>query len=129
MKNFLRVLFVIALCVVPAFSQVGLTSQISGRVTDATGAVLPGVEVTVTQNQTGLVRTVVTNEAGLYSLPSLPIGPYRLEAALPGFRAFVQTGIVLQVNANIVVDAVMQVGDVAQTIEVAANLAAQVETR
>jgi hypothetical protein len=119
----------IALITLPAFAQVGSTGQISGRVTDPSSAVLPGVEITATQTETGLVRSVVTNEAGLYSLPNLPIGPYKVEATLPGFRKFIQTAIVLQVNANLVVDAVLQVGEVAQTVEVQANSELQVETR
>ena len=76
------------------------TAQISGTVKDQSGAVLPGVEVTATQTDTGVSRDAVTNETGSYVLPNLPIGPYRLEAALPGFRTFVQTGIVLQVNGS-----------------------------
>src|SRR5215471_8982713 len=76
------------------------TAQISGTVKDQSGAVLPGVEVTATQTDTGIARSAVTNETGLYVLSNLPIGPYRVEAALAGFRSFVQTGIVLQVNAN-----------------------------
>src|SRR5437762_10910399 len=76
------------------------TAQISGTVKDASGAVLPGVELTATQTATGLVRTAVSNETGSYILPNLPVGPYKLEAALAGFRTFVQTGIVLQVDAN-----------------------------
>jgi Carboxypeptidase regulatory-like domain len=107
----------------------GPTGQISGRVTDPSAAVLPGVEVTVTQTETGLVRSAVTNEVGVYTFPSLPVGPYKLEASLPGFRSFVQTGIVLQVNANLVMDASLQVGQVGQTVEVQANSELQVETR
>src|SRR5262245_12119542 len=76
------------------------TAQISGTVRDQTGAVLPGVEVTATQTDTGIARTAVTNETGSYILPNLAVGPYRFEAVLPGFRTFVQTGIVLQVNSN-----------------------------
>src|SRR5438034_3137734 len=104
------------------------TAQISGTVRDQSGAVLPGVEVTVTQTETALIRTTITNETGSYVLPNLPIGPYRFEAALPGFRTFVQTGIVLQVNSNPVVNPVLQVGQVTEQVEVQAN-AAQVETR
>src|SRR5205814_3689378 len=70
----------------------------------------------------------VTNETGFYVLASLPLGPYRLEAALAGFRTFAQSGIVLQVNSNPVIDPIMQVGQVSETVEVQAN-AAQVETR
>src|SRR2546425_1468592 len=104
------------------------TAQISGTVRDASGAVLPGVEITATQTDTGIARTTITNETGFYVLPSLPLGPYRLEAALAGFRTFVQTGIVLQVNSNIVINGAREVGQVAQTVEVQAN-AGQVETR
>jgi Carboxypeptidase regulatory-like domain len=104
------------------------TAQISGTVTDSSGAVLPGVELTATQTATGLIRTVVTNETGTYALTNLPIGPYKLEAVLPGFRTFSQTGIVLQVGANPVVNVTMQVGQVSEAIEVQAD-AALVETR
>ena len=104
------------------------TAQISGSVKDQTGAVLPGTEVTMSQTETGLNRTTVTDETGSYSLPNLPIGPYRLEASLPGFRSYAQTGIVLQVNSNPVVNIVLQVGQVSEQVEVQAN-AALVETR
>ena len=69
------------------------TAQISGTVKDQTGAVLPGVQVTATQTATSLARSVVTDETGSYVLPNLPVGPYKLEATLPGFRTFAQTGI------------------------------------
>ena len=104
------------------------TAQISGTVTDPTGALIPGVEVTATQTGTGISRTTVTNETGSYVLPALPLGPYRLEAALPGFQTYAQTGIVLQVNSSPAINVVLEVGQVAQTIEVQAN-AALVETR
>src|SRR5437667_2658556 len=104
------------------------TAQISGTVKDQSGAVLPGVEVTVTQTETALKRSAVTDETGSYLLPNLPVGPYRLEATLPGFRTHVQTGIVLQVGSNPVVNAVLEVGQVSETVEVEAN-AALVETR
>jgi hypothetical protein len=74
------------------------TAQISGTAKDQSGAVLPGVEIHVTQAETGIVRDTISNETGSYVLTNLPIGPYRLEASLPGFRTYAQTGIVLQVN-------------------------------
>src|SRR5881296_3626803 len=104
------------------------TAQISGTVRDQSGAVLPGVEVKATQTETGLARTTVTNETGSYVLPNLPLGPYKLEAALAGFRTFVQSGIFLQVDSSPVVNPVLEVGRVAESIEVQANVA-QVETR
>jgi len=104
------------------------TAQISGTVKDQSGAVLPGVEITATRTDTGVARTTVTNETGSYVLPSLPTGPYKLEASLPGFRMFVQTGIVLQVNTNPVINPTLEVGQVSEQVEVQANTS-QVETR
>ena len=104
------------------------TAQINGTVSDPSGALIPGVEVTATQTATGISRTAVTNERGAYILPNLAIGPYRVEVSLPGFRTFVQTGINLEVNATRVVNAVLEVGQVAETVEVQAD-AVMVETR
>jgi hypothetical protein len=102
------------------------TAQINGTVRDQSGAVLPGVEITATQTQTGIARTTVSNETGSYVLPTLPIGTYKVEAALAGFRTFVQTGIELQVNSNPVINPVLEVGQVSEQVEVNAAL---VETR
>ena len=96
------------------------TAQLSGRVTDESGAVLPGVTVTVTRTDTGLTRSVVTNENGTYVLPNLPTGPYKLEAALQGFRTFAQTGIVLQVAAAPAINVVLRIGSLEETVSVEA---------
>src|SRR5262245_65755452 len=77
-----------------------VSGLISGTVKDSSGAFLPGVEIKVTQTATGAVRSVISNETGLYVIANLPVGPYRLEATLPGFSTYVQQGIVLQVNSN-----------------------------
>src|SRR5438105_9398786 len=99
------------------------TAQISGTVRDQSGAVLPGVEVTATQTETGIARMAITNETGSYILSNLALGPYRFEAALPGFRMFVQTGIVLQVSSSPVINPVLEVGQVTEQVEVQANAA------
>ena len=114
----------------PAFSaaQTVAIAQISGVVTDESGGALPGVEMTVTQTSTGLVRFVITGDRGDYVLPNLPIGPYKLEAKLQGFNTFEQTGIVLQVGASPVVNVKLQVGSVSETLTVTAG-ATMVETR
>src|SRR5262252_6036279 len=121
-----------SLLLVGAFSVVNVwaqaTAQISGAVRDQSGAVLPGVEVTATQTETGVARSTVTNETGSYVLPNLALGPYKVEAALAGFRTFVQTGIVLQVNSSPVINVTLEVGQVSETVEVQAN-AVTVETR
>jgi hypothetical protein len=80
-------------------------AELSGRVTDESDAVLPGVTVTATQTDTGFTRTVVTDAAGTWVMPNLPTGPYRLEVSLQGFRSYVQTGIVLQVDARPTINA------------------------
>jgi hypothetical protein len=117
---------IIALSCSPAWAQA--TAQISGTAKDQSGAVLPGVEIRATQTETGIARDAVTNETGSYALANLPIGPYRLEASLPGFRTYVQTGIVLQVNSSPAVNVVLEVGQVSEQVEVQAN-ATLVETR
>src|SRR5438132_1827162 len=89
---------------------------------------LPGVKISATQSDSGLTRTTITHETGFYALPNLPVGPYRLEATLPGFRTFVQTGIVLQVSSNPVINVNLAVGQVSEQVEVQAD-AALVETR
>jgi hypothetical protein len=104
------------------------TAQISGTVKDQSGAVLPGAELTATQTETGAVRTGITDETGSFILSNLPIGPYRIEVGLPGFRKYVQTGIVLQVNSSPTINAVLAVGQVTEQVEVQAD-AAMVETR
>ncbi len=111
-----------------AWAQGVSTAQMSGVVKDATGAVLPGAEVDATQTDTGLKRSTITDESGSYTLTNLPVGPYKVEVILPGFRSYVQTGIILQVNSNPVVNAVLEVGQVSEQVEVQAD-AALVETR
>src|SRR5215510_12351626 len=104
------------------------TAQISGVVRDQSGAILPGVDVSATQTATGAKRSAVTNENGAYVLPNLPIGPYMLEASLPGFRTHVQTGIVLQVNDSAAINVTLAIGQVSEQVEVQAN-ATLVETQ
>jgi hypothetical protein len=94
------------------------TAQLNGRVTDESGAVLPGVTVTAIQTNTAVSRTDVTDANGVYVLPNLPTGPYRLEVSLAGFRTYVQTGLVLQVAASAVINAVLSVGALAETVTV-----------
>src|SRR2546426_12188019 len=104
--------FLAILAPAAAFAQAGSTAQISGAVKDQSGGVLPGVDVTVTQTDTTFTRSAVTDENGGYTIPNLPVGPYRLEATLPGFRSYVQTGIVLTVNATPAINVVLALGEV-----------------
>jgi hypothetical protein len=121
----MRALHIVVLCVValllstvPARAQA--TAELAGRVTDESGAVLPGVTVTATQTDTGFARTVVTDDGGNWVMPNLPTGPYRLEVSLQGFRTYVQTGITLQVDARPTINAALGVGNIEETVSVEA---------
>src|SRR5437868_14189532 len=83
------------------------TAQISGTVKDQSGAVLPGVEITATQTETGITRNAVSNETGSYVLSNLSLGPYRLEPAFPAFRTFLRTGFVLRFGGSPLVNPVL----------------------
>ena len=111
-------ILILMVLLVPVVAVAQGTAQLNGRVTDDSGGVLPGVTVTATQTDTGATRTTVTDESGAYVMPNLPLGPYRLELALQGFRTYVQTGIVLQVNANPVINASLALGSLAETVAV-----------
>jgi len=118
-RDFCTLALILVLATATAWAQLA-TAELNGRVTDSSGAVLPGVTVTVTQTATGLVRTAVTDETGAYLLSNLPTGPYRLEVALQGFRTYVQTGIVLQVGATPTINAALELGSVEETVTVEA---------
>jgi hypothetical protein len=122
MRRFGRGIAVTALLVFVATAPVWAqaTARLSGRVTDQSSAVLPGVTVTATQTDTGLTRTAVTDGTGSYVLPALPVGPYRLEVALQGFQSYVQTGIVLQVGDNPVINAALGLSTLEETVTVEA---------
>src|SRR2546426_10882725 len=99
MGRFLRNLslgaLVLLLTAAAASAQVS-TAELSGRVTDTSSAVLPGVTVTMTQTDTQATRTAITDVDGTYVISNLPTGPYRLEVSLQGFPSYVQKGIGLQ---------------------------------
>src|SRR5215216_1484670 len=110
---------IVFLAATPALAQLA-TAELNSRVTDESGAVLPGATVTVTQTATGLVRTSVTESNGSYLISNLPTGPYRLEVALQGFRSYVQTGLVLQVGATPTINAALELGSLEETVTVEA---------
>jgi hypothetical protein len=130
LENEMKVwLCVLLLCCIPSGLLFGqAVSQISGTVKDSSGAVVPGVEVTATQTDTGIKRTVSTDETGAYILPNLPLGPYRLEAVKEGFRPYAQTGIQLQVSSSPVIPITIDVGAIAEQVQVEADVV-QVEQR
>jgi hypothetical protein len=102
-------------------------ASINGQVTDASGAVVPNAQVTLTDNATGQKRTAVTNDVGAYRFASLNHGTYTLEIKAQGFQTFTRTGIVLNVAQTLGEDAQLIVGSASQTVTVQAN-ALQVQT-
>ncbi len=93
------------------------TGEINGRVLDAQGAVLPGVTVTSRNTQTGLVRSVVTNEQGVFALPLLPPGTYEVTVELPGFATFKQT-VPVTVGSTITINPTLQVAGLSEQVVV-----------
>ncbi|MBM3738864.1 MAG: TonB-dependent receptor [Acidobacteria bacterium] len=97
------------------------TGTIHGTVSDSTGAVMPGVTVTVTHEGTNVRRAAATGESGQYVAPLLPVGVYSVRAEKEGFAAFLQSGVTLQVNTNIQVNAVLQPRTATEQITVTAG--------
>jgi hypothetical protein len=97
------------------------TGTVLGTVTDPSGAAVAAAKVTASNEATGFVRSTQSASDGSFLLPLLPIGErYRLQVEAAGFRPFVQTGIELQLNQNARVDAVLQIGNVSEAVEVSA---------
>ena len=112
------VLLVSWILVLAGVARAQATAQLDGTVRDESGGVLPGVTVTVTQTDTGLMRSAVTETNGSYILSNLPTGPYTLEVSLQGFRTYVQNGIVLQVGGMPTINVVLAVGNLQETVSV-----------
>src|SRR5947208_10689002 len=112
----LRAILVLTVLLMSAPVWAQATAELNGRVTDESGAVLPGVTVTVTQTDTGFTRTVVTGDGGTYAMPNLPTGPYKLDASLQGFRTYTRTGIVLQVGAAPAINVELGLGQLEETV-------------
>ena len=92
--------------------------EITGLVTDPSGAVIPGARVTITNDNTNAARSTTTNEAGVYSVPSLSPGMYSARAEADGFQSVVRSGVGLQVQQIARINFEMKVGQVAEVIEV-----------
>jgi len=100
-----------------AYAQSTNSGDIRGTVTDSTGALLPGVTVTVTNNNTGVTKTLVTNDAGLYDTSSIVVGNYKLTFEKTGFAKFERSSVTLQVGTS-AVNAALKVGSTSQEVVV-----------
>src|SRR5262249_21755332 len=96
------------------------SGKITGVITDATSAAVPGVDVTATNAQTGEVRRGASNASGVYILYPLAVGDYTVEARKQGFKAIPRPGIRMDVNAAPTLDLQLEVGNIAEKIDVSA---------
>src|SRR5688572_31850420 len=115
----LPLFFVLLLSVSSSFAQ-RITGTILGTVTDTSGAVVPGVTVTVTNLETNLKQSAVSSERGYYEIPNLPLGEYVVTAELTGFKRAEFRGVVLRVETQGRVDIKLEIGQVSETVEVEA---------
>ncbi len=118
MVNRLRILIFLAVTGVCAFAQ---TATLLGTVTDNTGAVVPDARVIVTNTATQVQRSLQTNSAGNYTAPDLLIGPYSIRIEQKGFKTYDRTGLVLNSNDTVRIDATMQIGELSESVTVAAD--------
>ena len=101
----------------PLWGQI-TTATILGAITDETGALIPGVTVTIRNEGTGLSRTVISDDSGKYLAPRLPVGTYEVSGELTGFKRVVISGLVLQVDQTARIDLVLEVGALTDSVEV-----------
>ena len=110
-------LAVAILLALPVYAQLP-TATVLGVVKDASGAVVPGTTVTIRNTDTNLTRTAMTESDGSYRIEALPVGPYELKAEHLGFGPVTQTGIVLVVSQEAVINLTLQVGSTQQVVQV-----------
>src|SRR5436190_5564052 len=129
-RTIMKVGMILAVVVLAANVLVAQTFRgtILGTVTDASGAVVSGAQVTARNVNTGLERTTQTSSDGSYSVPELPIGTYSVTVSQSGFQTSATTGVIVDVAGERRVDVSLKPGQVAERIEVSGESLPQVET-
>src|SRR5579864_4909766 len=117
----------VTLVILGAVCFAGVSASISGTVRDPSGATIAGATVTASNTDTGISQSQKTNSAGFYSFQTLPLGHYEVSVQQPGFKGYKKTGLVLDVDAALVVDVALQVGEVKELVQVQSE-ATHVET-
>jgi hypothetical protein len=121
MKMFTLLVSLVAVWAAPnAFAQ-QITGSVRGTVTDPSGAVVEGAQVSARQTETGLTRTSTTDHAGAYLLLELPVGHYQLQIEHSGFQTYLQQGISLDVNESATISVALKVGGANDKVEVEAD--------
>src|SRR5258708_33043071 len=124
-EKFLFLLVLVFAFASAARAEVG--GKITGVVKDQTGSVIAGAAVVVTNTQTGVKLTTITDQEGVFTYPVLSVGQYQIDVTLDGFKSYRKTGLVIDINSALVVDVTLQVKQQDQSIMVTED-AAQVET-
>src|SRR5271156_6286328 len=114
--SLLAALFILALA-----ARAGVGGRISGTVKDATGAVIPKASVSITNAETGVRQVLTTDDNGAFSFLNVQVGRYNLEAVADGFRPYQRTGIILDANSALTIDAVLEVGTRSDAVMVVDN--------
>jgi hypothetical protein len=129
-KTELFLLFLMSLLLLPAglLAQTGTTGQISGNVTDQSGAAIPGATVTATSNSTGAKRSAQTSGDGNYSIVNIDIGVYKVSVSGAGFKATTVSNVTVNVSNTTRQDVTLQTGGITETVNIEAD-AVQVETQ
>ncbi|MGE0131550.1 MAG: carboxypeptidase regulatory-like domain-containing protein [Blastocatellales bacterium] len=119
--NLARLLFIVILAVAAGTTALSQTAQVTGRISDQSGAVVPDVQITITNQKTGLTRNSVSNSEGNYTLPLLPPGEYRLAVKKEGFKPVVRPQITLNVEQVARLDFTLEAGAVTETVTITSD--------
>ncbi|MGH9853375.1 MAG: carboxypeptidase-like regulatory domain-containing protein, partial [Blastocatellia bacterium] len=115
-RSVFTLLFVLSL-VCPALAQQE-AATITGEVRDASGALVPKAQITITNVETNVSLKSETNDQGLYTVPGIKPGPYSITVERSGFKKFVRSGVTLQVNQTARIDINLQVGEMTSVVEI-----------
>src|SRR5437773_6758355 len=117
-RSIFFLLAVAIFCVSTGQTTFAQKAQINGRITDSTGAVVGGAKVTLTDVDTGINKTATSNEEGYYTVGLLDVGRYQLLVEMGGFKPISRSGIKLNINEVVRMDFTLEVGELAQRVEV-----------
>ena len=122
MRSMIRIISLMLVCSAIAWAQSDRGS-ITGTVTDSTGGIVPDAAVTATNTATNVVSRTATNDTGVYAIPALLPGMYKVRVEKNGFKAAEQAQVVLAASSTVRVDVGLQVGEVSESVEVSSSLA------
>ena len=121
MRSMIRIISLMLVCCAIGWAQSDRGS-ITGTITDSTGGIVPDASVTATNTATNVVSRTATNESGVYAIPALLPGTYKVRVEKNGFKAAEQAQVVLAASSTVRVDIGLQVGEVSESVDVSASV-------